>query len=264
MEPMIIVIYRYYVNHVIPRKAIKLSKRFIDTDIWKKKWFRKFKPDIKILFVYLFTNCDNAGVWEADKELAEFQIGTDYKWEEVQKALKNHIKIINNGEKWWMLDFIPFQYGTLKPTCKPHLHVIELLKKHNLFKGYSKGIHTLKDKDKDTDKDKDKDTDSENLQDNKKTIDNLYTENDKIPPSPVAEIWGYYIGGKDMMQGMTPTIKRYIAEGMEVNPDPLWWKVYCDRRLADDPKFMPGPHKFFTAGGYQRYIEKNSGGIFEE
>ena len=99
---------------------------------------------------------------------------------------------------------------------------------------------------------------------NQETIDNQHTENNKIPPSPIAEIWGYYIGEKDMMQGMTPTIKRYIAEGMEINPDPLWWKVYCDRRLADDPKFQAGPHKFFTAGGYRRYIEKNSGGIFEE
>jgi len=138
-----------------------MSKRFIDTDMWKKRWFRSLKPEQKALWIYLFTNCDNSGVWEADKELAQFFIGGDINWDEAEKIFSNHIQILNNGSKWWLLDFINFQYGNLSEACKPHLHVINLLKKHRLFKGYSKGINNLEDKDKDKDTDKDQDMDLE-------------------------------------------------------------------------------------------------------
>ena len=140
-----------------------MSKRFIDTDIWRKKWFRSLSPEHKVFWTYLFTNCDNAGVWDVDQELAEFLIGKDIDWPEVEKIFKNHIKILNNGSKWWLIDFISFQYGQLKETCKPHLHSINLLKKHKLFIEYSKGIETVKDKDKVKVKEEDKEASQEEI-----------------------------------------------------------------------------------------------------
>ena len=53
-----------------------MAKRFIETDIWKKSWWRKLPPKIKLFYIYMICNCDHAGIWsDVDLELAEFQIG---------------------------------------------------------------------------------------------------------------------------------------------------------------------------------------------
>ena len=54
-----------------------MAKRFIETDIWKKKWFRKLPTNVKLFYFYILTNCDHAGMYDVDLELAEFQIGMD-------------------------------------------------------------------------------------------------------------------------------------------------------------------------------------------
>ena len=52
-----------------------MAKRFIDTKIWDKAWFRKLTPKNKLIWIYLLTRCDHAGIWDADWEAAEFFIG---------------------------------------------------------------------------------------------------------------------------------------------------------------------------------------------
>ena len=49
-----------------------MAKRFTDTDIWKKKWFRKLPLEIKLLWCYLKDSCDHAGVIEFDAEVISF------------------------------------------------------------------------------------------------------------------------------------------------------------------------------------------------
>ena len=52
-----------------------IMKRFTETNKWEDPWFRKLKPEMKLLWSWLLDSCDNAGIIDADIELAAFQIG---------------------------------------------------------------------------------------------------------------------------------------------------------------------------------------------
>lgn len=135
-------------------------KRFTDAKKWDKPWFRTLPPKMKCLWYYILDKCDNAGVIELDIDAASFMIGAQITIDEAEQHLNKQIKRVN-GNKWWIVDFIKYQYGSLSESCKPHLQVISLLKNHGLFKEYAKGIYTLKEKDKDKEQDKGKDKDKE-------------------------------------------------------------------------------------------------------
>ena len=135
-------------------------KRFIDTTLWDKPWYRAIGPAGRDAWHFITSKCDNVGVWVPDFGAAEFYIGGPVDWDSLIEKSNGNIKVLENG-KWWLVDFVDFQYGKLRDTCTPHRSYIELLKKHGLLKGYSKGIYTLQDKDKDIDKDKGKDKEKE-------------------------------------------------------------------------------------------------------
>ena len=136
-----------------------MSKRFIDTTIWEKEWFQELTPVEKCAFVFLFTKCDAVGVWTPNFKLANFLIGADVSWNDILEKSNGNIRVMDTG-KWWLCDFIEFQYGTLKKECRPHQSYITLLEKHGLWVEYLKGIDTLCGKLK-THKDKDKEKEKE-------------------------------------------------------------------------------------------------------
>ena len=146
-----------------------MGKRFTDTAIWDKEWYRKLLPAEKVAFNYIKDRCDNVGVWCPDTELAEFIIGESVDWEAFLSKLNSNIVVLDNG-KWWLSDFCDFQYGELTDTCKPHQSYIKLLKKHSLWKGYVKGIHPLPSRAKEKDKDKEKDKELEKDKDKEKNV----------------------------------------------------------------------------------------------
>jgi hypothetical protein len=131
-----------------------MSKRFIDTDIFRKPWFFKLDRECKLFWIYLFTNCDIAGVIDLNVELAKVESRIDNIEELIKKLDKQLVKL--SSGKYHLTEFVEFQYGELSEKCKPHLAVIKKLKFYGILKnkGYAKGIQTLKDKDKDKDKDK--------------------------------------------------------------------------------------------------------------
>ena len=137
-----------------------MSKRFFDTTIWtQNKWFRKLRPEHKLFWAYLFTNCDAVGVWEEDLELASILIGYDYDMEQLLADLGDRVKIFSNRKKWWVVDFCNFQYGELVENNihnKPHQSYISLLKKHRLWIDYTNSIHRDKEKEKEKDIEKEK------------------------------------------------------------------------------------------------------------
>ena len=139
-----------------------MAKRFIDTSIWGKKWFREFPPKMKLFYFYLLTNCDHAGMYDVDLELAEFQIGMPVKQEDVDKYLKDHIEVIKE-DKWFLRKFVDFQYGILNQNVKAHYSVMKILDKYNCLEQLGNCLDTVQDKDKDKDKvkikDKEKDMD---------------------------------------------------------------------------------------------------------
>lgn len=142
-------------------------KRFTDTEIWKKPWFRKLPPSEKTALSFIKDMCDSVGVWTPDFEMAEFFVGESVDWERLKENSNGNIKILDNG-KWWLVDFCTFQYGELdeESNSKPIISYIRQLKKHGLWeeyqrvcKGYDKGIHTLQEKEKEKEKEKEEEKD---------------------------------------------------------------------------------------------------------
>lgn len=136
-----------------------MSKRFTATEKWEDPWFRKLSSKNRSAWLFLLDKCDNAGVWVVDIDIMNFFTGEDFDSNELLLVLKGRVERLNNGSKWFVIRFIEYQYGTLSENCKPHQHIIGLLKKHSLYERYSKGFNTLEEKDKEQDKEKDKDKD---------------------------------------------------------------------------------------------------------
>jgi len=139
-----------------------MAKRFTESSKWQDSWFRKLKSEHKLFWIFLLDNCDNAGLWEYDLELASFYIDAELNEKEINEIFKERVFYISG--KWFIPKFIEFQYGKLNENSKPHLSVINKLKKYNLIdenneiiipliKGMGKGIHTLKDKEMDNERD---------------------------------------------------------------------------------------------------------------
>jgi hypothetical protein len=89
-----------------------MVKRYINTDIWIDKWFRNLKPELKLLWFYIWCSCDYTGLWKVDFELAEFSTKNKYDINEVKQVFKDKIEIKNiDGVEYWLIkDFMKTQY----------------------------------------------------------------------------------------------------------------------------------------------------------
>jgi len=145
-----------------------MAKRFTDTNKYKKPFIRGLKGAYKLLWDYLYHDCDHAGIWIVDFDIAQIYIGFDMQVEknEALKLFNNdecRIIEIDNGTKWFIPSFINFQYGELNEKNRAHNSVIQILNKNNLLKEnkpLTSPLKGAKDKDKDMVKDKDKDKES--------------------------------------------------------------------------------------------------------
>lgn len=140
-----------------------MAKRFTDTSKWNKPFIRSLKASYKLLWFYICDECDHAGIWQVDEEVAKIRVGKDIEldFEKAKDEFKNHIQILDNGQKWFIPDFIDFQYGELNPNNRVHQSIISIHKKHKI-KPFASTLNGAKDKDKDKEQDKDKDIDDEN------------------------------------------------------------------------------------------------------
>ena len=109
-----------------------MAKRFTDTDKYKKPFIRSLPGAYKLFWDYLYHECNNAGLWIVDFEIAQIYIGIDMPISR-KKALelynKNNPKIVelSNGKYWFIPSFIKFQYGILNPKNNAHKSVIDKL-----------------------------------------------------------------------------------------------------------------------------------------
>jgi hypothetical protein len=139
-----------------------MAKRFTDTEKYKKQFIRGLPGPYKLLWDYLYHDCDHAGIWQVDFEVAQIYLGKDMPVNQTD-ALKlfnkdeERIVILNNGSKWFIKPFVDFQYGELNSDNRVHHSVITALKKEGAYKGLTSPLQRAKDKDKEKDKDKDKD-----------------------------------------------------------------------------------------------------------
>lgn len=100
-----------------------MAKRFIDTKLHRKTWFRKLRGPLREAWRILFAECDEIGVWEIDLESLNMWLGIDEgdpEWvtlDQLNEAFE--IQIIED-DKVWIPGFVPFQYGDEegKVSCK--------------------------------------------------------------------------------------------------------------------------------------------------
>ncbi len=152
-------------------------KRFSDTDLWDKEWFMELKPKIKCLVQFIFSKCDQAGVWSPNWTLASSFIGEKVSATDISK-LKKHFEILSNG-KIFVLDFVKFQYGELTEKCMPHRKVIALLKNHGLFERVLIGYQYPTSREQEEYKDKEEEEEEDKEEEGEK---NLKTPKVKVTP----------------------------------------------------------------------------------
>lgn len=114
-------------------------KRFTDIDIWNDPWWRKLSIEGKVFWKYIVDQCDIAGFWKKDYELASFNCGftmTDKIVEEINTGKK---RIHDHNDYLEVVQFIEFQQKTTKlnPNNKAHLGILNLLSKYRSIKGFS-------------------------------------------------------------------------------------------------------------------------------
>jgi hypothetical protein len=52
-----------------------MAKRFIDTDLFRKPFMRSLEAPYKALWIYLLCECDHAGVWVVELDVAQIRMG---------------------------------------------------------------------------------------------------------------------------------------------------------------------------------------------
>jgi len=140
------------------KKYHPMAKRFIDTDIFKKQFIRGLDPRSKLFFFYLITDCNHAGIWDCDWEVASIRCGCDLDKDFVIENFKGKLVLFDDDTKIFIPSFIEFQYGELNPENRAHKSVIDILNKYNLdkIKPLTRPFQGCKDMDKDQYKDMDK------------------------------------------------------------------------------------------------------------
>lgn len=142
-----------------------MAKRFIDTEKFKTSFFRSLPSSYKILWDYVCLDCNHAGIWIVDFEIAQIYIGKDCCVNEKEairlfNSGKTRVVPIDGGKRWFISSFIDFQYGILNPENRAHNSVISQLVSYGLWdeglgviKPLASPLQGCRDIDKDMDKD---------------------------------------------------------------------------------------------------------------
>tara|TARA_R100000664_G_scaffold33185_1_gene49664 strand:+ start:4812 stop:5528 length:717 start_codon:yes stop_codon:yes gene_type:complete len=146
-----------------------MAKRYFDTDIWKKKWFRSLSPKYKSVWWYIISQCDHAGFFEPDIEIMSIFIGEELDEKELMNIFDERIEYLRD-DKWFIPKFIQFQYNVATPdelnlNNRVHKSVYDRIEKYGIefrpiddpTKGHVRvmqGASTEKEGAKDKDKDK--------------------------------------------------------------------------------------------------------------
>lgn len=135
-----------------------MSKRFFDTDLWvNKPWFIELTPGEKAAWYYLLSTCDNVGVCNPVRKIADASIGEAIDWDSLPTKTNGNIVVIDGG-KWWLQDFCTFQHPDIQEDSKSNAiqSYIKLLKQHGLFEQYMNSSCTVHELTKEKEEVKDK------------------------------------------------------------------------------------------------------------
>jgi hypothetical protein len=203
-----------------------MAKRFTDTEKWKKPFIRGLQGAYKLLWLYICDDCDHAGIWQVDIEVAAIRIGEKIDSKEAIKSFDEKIIIFDKGNKWFIPSFLEFQYPSgLNPDNRAHNSVIILLEKYNLRISNNKPLISpsegsmdmdmVKDMDKDMVKSEKKIKFKENILLTKKEHSQLVTE---FGEKHVTDFYEYLAAYKIEKSYKTKsdylTIKRWVVDAI--------------------------------------------------
>ena len=203
-----------------------MAKRFTDTEKWKKPFIRGLQGAYKLLWLYICDDCDHAGIWQVDIEVAAIRIGEKIDSKEAIKSFDEKIIIFDKGNKWFIPSFLEFQYPSgLNPENRAHNSVIILLEKYNLRISNNKPLISpsegsmdmdmVKDMDKDMVKAEKKIKFKENILLTKKEHSQLVTE---FGEKHVTDFYEYLAAYKVEKSYKTKsdylTIKRWVVDAI--------------------------------------------------
>lgn len=109
-----------------------MAKRFTDTEKWKRDWYLNLTPTEKVFWSYLCDVCSPAGIWNVSWKSAEFHVGGKLDKRKIEETFAKQIVPIDSGRKWFLVDFVAFQYKHLNPNNPAHKGAIEELQRYSL------------------------------------------------------------------------------------------------------------------------------------
>jgi len=136
-----------------------MAKRFIDTTLFRKSFVRGLPAEDKALWIILFCECSNAGIYDVDLEVLSIYSGQKITLDKLKTSFGSKLYFFDNDKKIFIPSFIEFQYGHLSETNNPQKSVIKELKKYKLLnddlevidieaiEGLGKGSQTLEIRD---------------------------------------------------------------------------------------------------------------------
>lgn len=234
-----------------------MAKRFIDTDIFKKPYIRGLQAPYKLLWLYILTDCNHAGLWDVEIDVAQLKLGVKVKESDALIAFAGKVIVVKTGEKWFIPSFIEFQYGKLNPENRAHASVINLLSAHNLYfdgelvllgKEENKGLTSPSEGCKDIDKDKELDKDKEvarvhPLQDFIKTLKTVSQLKTQITFEECETLISLY--PKELikeklndMENHVPLLKKYKSVYLTLN---TWCKLAQSKSIPVNEKQPAAP-----------------------
>lgn len=136
-----------------------MAKRFVDTKMWSDDWFTQMPMAYKMLWHYILSACDHAGVFKVNLRsfclLNEVKLTSNEAIDHFNLG-KQRIRIISDST-WYIEDFVVFQYGpVLNLNNRVHLSVVKELEKVGVKLTSIRGLVEVKEGVKDKDKDKEK------------------------------------------------------------------------------------------------------------
>lgn len=104
--------------------------KYTETDKWKDYWFTQLNPNEKLVFIYLYENCDDAGfidvnhtVWTAQLKMSKIDVFNSLK--SLKKALLSGKATGNNI--LWIRKYLEYQ-NRLPLNEQEHIDIIKKIK----------------------------------------------------------------------------------------------------------------------------------------
>ncbi len=208
-----------------------MAKRFTDTEKWKKPFIRNLSAPYKLLWLYICDDCDHAGIWQVDIDVARIRIGEEITEREALKFFGDKVVRIDEGNKWYIPSFIDFQYPSgLNPDNKAHGGIIKVLQKYNLiddeFKPLVSPLYGAMDMDKDK------------VMVKKKLAENT---NAKCNFEQALEYFSFRIGLEQGKIEAEKFFNYYESNGWKVGKNPMKnWKAAANNWITNSNTYAKG------------------------